>query len=310
MSLSEKEQLIYREFSRVTPDAEPCFAPFFEKNLFGDTTFSLFCAWEDRFRYAYRQWEKTVAVLEHGLEDRLSCILLWEEEAEFRAAAAELYRLFRETGLPLYFEYVRESELPMYLRAAGEIGEGVEVRSFWDSSDYIYERDEFLALEGRRNKGKRGDVNSLMRQYPELHVEFHGAGGRDLREDCLRVFDHWCSAHDCENCVYGCERKAFSRFLELVDEKRFCLAASFAEDEPMSFAACERIGPELDCYHFQKNARPIRGLTYWLNREMALARRSARYINLAEDMGLPGLRQDKMGLHPCRLEAKYTVQFL
>ena len=114
----------------------------------------------------------------------------------------------------------------------------------------------------------------------------------------------------CEDCVYGCERKAFSRFLELVDDDRFCLAVSFAEDEPMSFAACERIGPELDCYHFQKNARPIRGLTYWLNREMALARRSARYINLAEDMGLHGLRQDKMGLHPCRLEAKYTVQFL
>ena len=250
-----------------------CFAPFFEKNLFGDTTFSLFCAWEDRFRYAYRQWEKTVAVLEHGLEDRLSCILLWEETAGFHAAAAELYRMFRETGLPLYFEYVRESELPMYLRAAGEIGEGVEVRSSRDSSDYI-------------------------------------AGGRDLREDCLRVFDRWCSAHACEDCVYGCERKAFSRFLELVDDDRFCLAVSFAEDEPMSFAACERIGPELDCYHFQKNARPIRGLTYWLNREMALARRSARYINLAEDMGLHGLRQDKMGLHTCRLEAKYTVQFL
>lgn len=308
--MDEKEKLIYREFSPVTLDAEPCFAPFFEKNLFGDTTFSLFYAWGDRFGYSYRRWRNVLAVLEHGLEDRLSCVLLQEDEEEFRAAAAELYQMFRETGLPVYFEYVRESELPMYLRAAGEIGGGVEVRSSWDSSDYIYETDDFLALEGRRNKGKRGDVNSLTRQYPELRVEFHGADGRDLREDCLRVFDRWCSARACENCVYGCERKAFTRFLELVDDERFCLAVSFAEDEPMSFAACERIGPELDCYHFQKNARPIRGLTYWLNREMALARRSARYINLAEDMGLPGLRQDKAGLHPCRLEAKYTVQFL
>lgn len=308
--MNEKEELIYREFSPVTLDAEPYFAPFFEKNLFGDTTFSLFYAWGDRFRYAYRKWERTLAVLEHGLENRLSCILLWEDEDELHTVAAGLYRLFRENGLPLYFEYVRENELPMYLRAAGEIGEGVEVRSSWDSSDYIYETDSFLALEGRRNKGKRGDVNSLMRQYPELRVEFHGADGRDLREDCLRVFDRWCSVRTCESCVYGCERKAFLRFLELVDDERFCLAASFAEDEPMSFAACERIGPELDCYHFQKNARPIRGLTYWLNREMTLARRPARYINLAEDMGLPGLRQDKVSLHPCRLEAKYTVQFL
>lgn len=310
MSLSEKEQLVYREFSRITPDAEPCFAPFLEKNLFGDTTFSLFYAWEDRFQYAYRQWENTLAVLEHGLEERLSCVVLWEDREEFFAVAAWLYQVFREAGLPLYFEYVRESELPLYLQAAGALGEGVEVRSSWDSNDYIYEREDFLSLEGRRNKGKRGDVNSLMRQYPQLHVEFHGSGGRDLREDCLRVFDRWCSARACEHCVYGCERRAFSRFLELVDDARYCLAVSFAEDEPMSFAACERIGPEMDFYHFQKNTRAIRGLTYWLNREMALVRRSGRYINLAEDMGLPGLRQDKMGLHPCRLEAKYTVQFL
>lgn len=171
--MDEKEELIYREFSPVTLGAEPYFAPFFEKNLFGDTTFSLFYAWRDRFRYAYRKWERTLAVLEHGLENRLSCILLWE---------------------------------------------GVEVRSSWDSSDYIYETDGFLALEGRRNKGKRGDVNSLMRQYPELRVEFHGMDGRDLREDCLRVFDRWCSARTCESCVYGCERKAFLRFLELDEE--------------------------------------------------------------------------------------------
>ena len=76
----------------------------------------------------------------------------------------------------------------------------------------------------------------------------------------------------------------------------------------MSFAASEQVNPEMDCYYFQKNAMRIRGLTYWLNREMALERAHVKYINLGEDMGLPGLRMDKAGLHPCKHGAKFTVK--
>lgn len=310
MSLWEQEEHVYREFAPVTLDAEKHFVPFYKRNLFGDTTFSLIYAWEDRFRYAWRKWEKTVVVLEHGMEDRLSCIVLWEDLEEFCQAAKWLHELFHEADLPLYFEYVRQRDLSQFLQAAGRIGEGVDVRSLWDNRDYIYESEDFLSLEGRRNRGKRGDTNSLLRQIPNLRMERQGENGRDLRQDCLRVFDQWCTRHECRQCIYGCERKAFARFLEIPDHPRYCLAVSYDGEEPLSFAACERIGEDLDCYHFQKNARPIRGLTYWLNREMALGRPEARYINLAEDMGLPGLRRDKESLHPCRLENKFTVQIL
>lgn len=307
MNWTQKERLIYQHFSKITPEDDAVFAPFHQNNLFGDTTFSLLYAWESEFQYAYRQWDEVLVVLEHGVKGRLSCIVLWKDAARFTPVAADLYRMFRQAELPLYFKYVREEDLPLYLQAAAKIGESAEVAGIWDDSDYIYRTEDFLSLTGKQNKRKRGDLNNVVRHYPDLRVEFHGRAGRDLRRECLDIFGSWCTGRSCGRCVYGCELNAFRRFLEIFDQGRHRLAVSYADGQALSFAACERINPEMDCYHFQKNVRPIRGLTYWLNREMALECPKATYINLAEDMGLPGLRQEKMGLHPFKREAKYTV---
>ena len=68
-----------------------------------------------------------------------------------------------------------------------------------------------------------------------------------------------------------------------------------------------RINADTVCYFFQKNRQRVRGLTYYLNREMALTDTDITYINLGEDMGLPGLREDKRSLHPCEQKKKYFI---
>ena len=66
----------------------------------------------------------------------------------------------------------------------------------------------------------------------------------------------------------------------------------------------------IEKYYFQKNASKIRGLMYWLNRQMLLDWPDIKYFNLGEDMGIKGIREDKSSLRPVELKKKYTVEFI
>lgn len=302
------ESLLYQDFHAIDRDSAAVFEPFRGRNSFGDTTFTLFYTWQDRFHYAYRVMGDTLVVLEHGIDDQLACVLLRKEGVDITPTVSELYGLFQRAGLPLCLGYVSEEELPLYTQAALQLHRELIIHNIFDDSDYIYETSEFLSLAGGRNKGKRGALNALFREFPDIRMVSCDGAACDLRQVCIDLFESWCSVHECKSCFYGCEKKAFLRFWEIFDPGCHRVGVGYTGGRPVSFAISEGVNPEMDCYYFQKNAVRARGLTYWLNREMALERTHVKYINLGEDMGLPGLRTDKAGLHPGRFGAKFTVK--
>lgn len=306
--LTEKEQQIFSQFQLIDKDAKALFEPYRYTHVFGDTGFSLMYTWEEQFHYAYRFFGEHLVVLEKGIDDRLSCILLRKEGEHMDSVVEELYQIFEEAGLPLYFEYVAEQDLCFYRQAIEGMGKQMKSTAKEEDSDYIYETEAFLSLDGKENKRKRGDLNHLNREFSDIYTRFYDGKDDSLKEDCRKVFEQWCGVHDCENCFYGCEKQACLRFFDIFDEKYNQIAVSYADGKPLSFAISERMNADTVCYFFQKNAKKVRGLTYWLNREMALRHTDVKYINLGEDMGLSGLREDKTSLHPCERKKKYFIK--
>lgn len=308
MNLTEKEKRLFAQFNEIDRSAGPLFEPYRGGQVFGDRMFSLIYAWNCEFHYGYRVMGDCIAVLEKGIDNRLSCILLHSASGSVDDVVSGLYEMFQAAKLPLYFEYVCREELPVYRAAAAAMGREARIASREEDSDYVYQTQDFVSLSGKANKGKRGDRNVLLREYPDIHMRCYDGGNEEIKEDCEKIFDQWCADRECRECFYGCEKTACLRFFDIFDQKYHRIAASYAQGEPLSFAISERISPDTVCYYFQKNARRIRGLTYWLNREMALLHPDARWINLGEDMGLPGLREDKRGLHPFGKREKYFVE--
>ncbi len=282
----------------------------FENNTeFGDRSFSLIYAWQESFMYVYRVIENTIAILEYGIDSKLSVILLYKENTDIFPAIFKLYKIFSNFGLILKFEYVSEKNILSYETAAKKFNKEVKVFFNPNDSDYFYETTDFLVLKGKSNKKKRGDINFLIRNYQSIEVVSHSKKN-NLIEASIDVFDKWCDAHNCENCFYGCEKKAFLRFLEIFDERYNKLCVSYYKGKPLSFALSEYIGNDTVCYYFQKNAERIRGLTYWLNAEMAKKHINIKHINLGEDMGIDGIKKDKESLRPSFLKPKYSVEIL
>ncbi len=262
-----------------------------------DLSFTNFWAWGEHFHYVYKILDGTLAVFYQGVGGQIACILLPGPKRVLRECLIDVCGIFRELGRPAVFEYVPEQWLPLYR----ETDIPQIVSSHRDLSDYIYDIDQFTALDGRKNKAKRRELKAFKALGK---TEFIPLEREDL-QTALEIFDRWCQAHSCEDCVFGCERDAFARVADIWEGQYY---GGFAclDGVPEAFAIAETLDG-CACYSFQKNARRLPGMTYYLHYHCALLPGHPARMNWCEDMGLEGLRKNKLKYHPCRLERKYQV---
>ena len=295
-------------FRPLTKEDAGLFSRLRLSNDFADTAFPVLYAWGHRFDYYIKDYGSALAVSGTGINDEFGFYILTPmPDTSITYIIDDILSYCAETGAEPVFEYVPESGLERYKNAARELGVTAVISYCDDYSDYLYRTEDFISLSGGRFRTKRGGYNYITSHYPSLRFERYR---ESMYGDCLYIFDKWCDGRSCDDCRYGCERQIFERYMELYDADRCIMGLAYDGDEPLSFIACEFIRSDTVSCLFQKNAEKLRGLTYWLNRQTAMLHPEAEYLNLGEDIGLPGLRADKTLLRPCRLLRKYTVRMV
>ncbi len=296
------------QFEPLSRSSAGDFEPFRYRNSFADTSFSLLYSWHSHFGYMYCPLGETVVITGIGINSERAYIILREyPDTSIDSVFSLLCEHCRERGEQPILEYVPEKEIDIYKAAAERIGLNILILSDDRYSDYVYLIDDFVSISGSGNKGKRGSINYLKRCFPDIELAPYNG---DRYEDCIKIFDKWCSGKSCSDCHFGCEKKAFLSFMEIYDLQYHKTALSYSDGEPLSFIVCEQINDDVVSCFYQKNAVRQRGLTYWLNREIlrSFDFDSVKYLNLGEDMGLPGLAEDKSSLKPCGKYRKYTIK--
>lgn len=267
-------------------------------SVFFDLSFTNFWAWYEKFHYVYRIIGDTVAVAYIGLDETATCTLLPGDFRDIRDAIVLMRDVFTQEGRTVIFDYVPEQWLELY-RASGL---PLEISADRDWSDYVYLMSEFTDLEGKKNKSRRRDLSLFQAQG---QAEFRPLS-RDNFDAAEVVFQQWCDWHDCENCVFGCERRAFERVKEIWDD-RYYGGVVYLDGTPVAFALAETLDG-CACYSFQKNFGRFQGLTYYLHYHCAQLPGHPAKMNWCEDMGLEGLRQNKLRYRPCAIVEKYTIK--
>lgn len=307
-SVLKSDKIISEAFLPLTASDIALFEPFRLSSSFGDTAFSMLYAWSEKFDYRCRFYDGLIAVTGKSINGERGFMLIRSSgNISIDKAVNEIFELCLEADITPFFEYVSENEPDDYIRAARKIGKNAEISFMEKYSDYIYKINDYISLSGNKNKSKRGGYNFLINNYPDLkYIGYSKA----LYGDCMKIFNEWCGGHQCGKCYYGCERRAFERFMDIYVPDRHVIGISYIGAKPLSFAVCEKINKNTVCCYFQKNAEKIRGLTYWLSRQILLEFENIKYLNLGEDMGIEGLITDKTLLRPCKRIKKYTVRIL
>ncbi len=170
-------------------------------------------------------------------------------------------------------------------------------------ADYLYDREAFVRLSGKKYHGKRNFVNRFQKEYREAALVPVTEGNRTAALDFVK---RQYAAFGNKNDMAAAEQDAI---LELLSAKALWGldgALLTVADDVVGVTVGEKVGDTL-YVHIEKADTAYVGAYPMLATAFAARYPDARYINREEDMGDEDLARSKESWHPVEKLPKYTV---
>lgn len=285
VKLSEFDKELFRKYQKYV--------------TFSDMVYSLLYAWEFMYSYMVKEVEQNIVITGIDINKNVFFSVICANEAALSDTVRYMKNILSNYCEKFSMKYITQSMKDILSK------EYENIKYDAGYSDYIYTLEDFIDLKGKRNSSKRQEYKLISETVPNAVYKTLDRTGF---EDMKYIFNKWCEAYDCSECVWGCEKKAFDKLLEVYNDKFLC-GAIYIDNKPASFGTAEIVNDNFVTYHIQKNASRMNGLTYFLHYNMAMQHMNIPYINWGEDMGIEGIRLNKSKYKPCRKENKYEIEF-
>lgn len=170
--------------------------------------------------------------------------------------------------------------------------------------DYLYIRDDIIALRGKKYSKIRNHINKFSSQYA-YRVE-------PLTENNVdKAINFFTTEYMADKFSYNPmesnENKACLEVLQNMDNYKFKGIIMYIDDKPVGFTLGEERYRTL-FVHIEKADRKYSGIYQTLFHEFLLAYgQDVSQINREEDMGIPGLEKAKLAYQPDGYATKWTV---
>ena len=220
------------------------------------------------------------------------------------------------TALEL-LQYSKENGLPSQLRLIPEISikdidpSVLRIEEDRDNFDYLYSVADLTALKGANYESIRRSINTFKRNNPVVHTETKNCMDASTQSDILSVIDMWE-----KNKI--ARRQEYEIAHELESIRKLCASSTdynlyvielFIDAKPKGFMIAEMLSGGYAMSHFIKADINIKGIFDFLFHENAsyLQTKNVTSLNFEQDLGLAGLRQNKMSYVPQFCLKKYVV---
>jgi len=204
-------------------------------------------------------------------------------------------------------EYVHDSDIEGLL-SDNEFSIVPERHNF----DYIIDAAKLADLSGSENQRKRNALKKFEERY-----ENRVTGGRldlkdsQVRKDILQVFFDWEKSRNKSREETEDELIGTQRLLDNFSIFDLFAVGVFIDNKMVGFVISELTSAGYAVLHFEKADTSHKDIFLYLKQVNAreLTSSGVKYINYEQDLGIEGLRQSKMLMHPVRFLKKYTVGF-
>jgi N-acetylglutamate synthase-like GNAT family acetyltransferase len=194
-----------------------------------------------------------------------------------------------------------------------------DVTPLRDHFDYVCDVREIAALRGPHHDGKRNQIRKFARQHPRHEVRPLTSADRD---GALALFDRWGqdrtngaapSAPRHAPAASGlparaCQRRAIERAFEDFGPLGLTGAAVVEDGASLGFLVASRVGETAFAHFLYADAAAPGVYQTLLVEACRTVLADAAWVNLEEDLGLPGLRRTKLSWQPARLVEKFAVR--
>lgn len=180
-----------------------------------------------------------------------------------------------------------------------------------DNYDYILSVDEQCDLTGNKFHAQRNHISRFNREYPR-RIEIKELEGNDaeVQKDIIELFYFWEKQKDKKREDTEIELTAINRLLK--DNKSFELVIIGAYDKGrmVGFTLSDAVDDEHAMLSFAKGDTDYFGIYQVLFHETAKVFKSKciKYINIEQDLGIPGLKFSKQQWNPVRYLKKFIIK--
>ena len=183
-----------------------------------------------------------------------------------------------------------------------------------DNLDYIVSVDKLYTYEGHELAAKRRAVSIFSRRTPHSNFKVLDLHDEKTLSDIERLFILWHTQkveRGESTSDSGHEYTALKRCLTYAKDLNILGTGLYVEDTLVAFWIIGILENGYCISHFEKaDTNSYQGIFPYFKQKVAeeLLSRNIKYINLEQDLGIPGLRQSKGAYFPVKFLKKYIIQ--
>lgn len=263
-----------------------------------DCTFNTLFLWQDAYQTSWAEQDGILFIRAGAGKDTFFMPPFAKEEENFVHGLALIHEEYDKLGLPFRLKSASSWVTEQIERLVPGKYDFIEDR---DNEEYIYRTDDMIRLPGKKLRMKKNHLNGFLRQYADYQYE---AITKENLEDAKAGIHDWFLRHgDIEE-----EEQAIKRCFDHWDALGVKGAVIRIYGKVEAFTNGDSINEKMAHIIFEKANPEIRGLYQAINRDFLMHEfAETEFVNREEDLGLPGLREAKMGYHPDHLTEKYDV---
>ena len=204
--------------------------------------------------------------------------------------------------LGLVPEHVFESSL------LGEHSNSFDVVADPDNYDYVLSTEKISSMNGKKLHQKRKKLNKFIESNKNLEIVTSNASDHGVQNEILSFFDEWVKRRGKSWEEMRNEHIAMKRLFFGAHQFQVNIQSLFVNGKLAGYTIFEIKNRNYALSSFQKADTTYEGIYEFLYASLAqyLLARQCRFINIEQDLGLPGLRRSKKDYDPAYLK-KYTI---
>jgi len=174
-----------------------------------------------------------------------------------------------------------------------------------DYSDYLYNTQDLLLLQGKKYQSKRNHINKFKKLYD---YQYNNMTQDDIPE-CVEMHKQWALKH-CKEGNVGLENEtcATMKALQLFNKLELKGGVLRVDGKVAAFTLGQAINNFTFDVCVEKALSEYEGAYSFINQQFIEHQLTAySYINREEDLGEEGLRKAKLSYYPIRLIHKYKM---
>lgn len=174
-------------------------------------------------------------------------------------------------------------------------------------SDYLYLREDWIALKGKRLQSKRNHLKRFLQNYEYEYKPYTDA----YLNDCISLTEQWMKENpDLNWDSMNNELQVIQFALNHLKQLGGCGGTLWVDGQLVAFSLGSSINEDTFVVHIEKANTSYEGIYVAMGNIFAQNLPcNYTFLNREDDMGLKGLRQSKLSYSPHKLLAKFSIDF-